>query len=64
MRLLPDLLSVVAGTTLGMMLAKVPAVLLADRIARTLSMTLVHGIAAVIVGVPGLLTLLGIERLL
>ena len=60
----PDLLSVVAGTTLGMMLANVPAVLLGDRIARKLSMTLVHGIAAAIFGVLGLLTLLGVDRLL
>ena len=60
----PDLLAVVAGTTLGMMLANVPAVLLGDRIARKLSMTLVHGIAAAIFGVLGLLTLLGVDRLL
>ena len=60
----PDLLSVVAGTTLGTMLANVPAVLLGDRIAKKLSMTLVHGIAAAIFAVLGLLTLLGIDRLL
>ena len=59
----PDLLSVVAGTTLGTMLANVPAVLLGDRIAKKLSMTLVHGIAAAIFAVLGLLTLLGIDRL-
>ena len=47
-----------------MMLANVPAVLLGDRIARKLSMTLVHGIAAAIFGVLGLLTLLGVDRLL
>ena len=60
----PDLPAVVAGTTLGMMLANVPAVLLGDRIARKLSMSLVHGIAAAIFAVPGLLTLPGIDRLL
>ena len=60
----PDLLAVVAGTTLGMMLAHVPAVLLGDRIARKLSTTLVHGIAAAIFAVLGLLTLLGVDRLL
>ena len=54
----------VAGTTLGMMLAKAPAVLPADRIAKKPSMTLLHGIAAAIFGVLGLLTLLGIDRLL
>ncbi len=60
----PDLLAVVAGTTLGMMLANVPAVLLGERIARRLSMALVHGIAAVIFAVLGGLTLLGVGRLL
>ncbi len=35
--------AVVAGTTLGMMLANVPAVYLGDRIAKKVSMTLVHG---------------------
>ena len=35
-----DLLAVVTGTTLGMMLANVPAVLLGDRIAKRVSMTL------------------------
>ena len=54
----PDLLVVVAGTTLGMMLANVPAVLLGERIARQLSMALVYGIAAVIFAV------LGVGRLL
>ena len=60
----PDLLAVVAGTTLGMMLANVPAVLLGDQIAKKLSMTLVHGIAAAIFAVLGVLTLLNVGRLL
>ena len=60
----PDLLAVVAGTTLGMMLANVPAVLLGDQIARKLSMTLVHGIAAAIFAVLGVLTLLNVGQLL
>lgn len=55
----PDLLPVVAGTTLGMMLANVPAVFLGDRLARRLSMRLVHGIAAFIFAVLGVLTLAG-----
>ena len=60
----PDLLAVVAGTTLGMMLANVPAVLLGDQIAKRVSMTLVHGIAAAIFAVLGLLTLLNVGQLL
>jgi putative Ca2+/H+ antiporter (TMEM165/GDT1 family) len=60
----PDLLAVVAGTTLGMMLANVPAVLLGDQIARNLSMTLVHGVAAAIFAVLGLLTLFNVGQLL
>ncbi len=60
----PDLLAVVAGTTLGMMLANVPAVLLGDQIAKRVSMTLVHGIAAAIFAVLGVLTLLNVGKLL
>ncbi len=60
----PDLLAVVAGTTLGMMLANVPAVLLGDQIAKNLSMTLVHGVAAAIFAVLGLLTLFNVGQLL
>ena len=52
------LAAVVVGTTLGMMLANVPAVLLGDKIARMVSMTLVHAIAAGIFTVLGVLTLL------
>ena len=58
-----DLLAVVTGTTLGMMLANVPAVLLGDRIAERVSMTLVHGIAAVIFALLGVLTLFNVGRL-
>ena len=53
-----DLLPVVAGTTLGMMLADVPAVFLGERFAKQLPMPLVHGIAAFIFGVLGVLALL------
>ena len=60
----PNLLAVVAGTTLGMMLANVPAVLLGDQIAKKLSMTLVHGVAAAIFAVLGVLTLLNVGQLL
>jgi putative Ca2+/H+ antiporter (TMEM165/GDT1 family) len=51
--------AVVAGTTLGMMIANVPAVLLGERIAGRIPVRLVHGIAAVIFAVLGLATLLG-----
>lgn len=51
---------VVAGTTLGMMIANVPAVLIGDRLATKLPVRLVHGIAAVIFAVLGLLVLLGV----
>ncbi|OGB04976.1 MAG: hypothetical protein A3E25_23005 [Burkholderiales bacterium RIFCSPHIGHO2_12_FULL_69_20] len=60
----PDLLAVVMGTTLGMMIANVPAVLLGDQIAQRLSMTWVHGIAAAIFAVLGVLTLLNVGQLL
>ena len=58
-----DLLAVVTGTTLGMMLANVPAVFLGDRIARKLSMRWVHGIAAAIFAGLGVLTLLDVGSL-
>ena len=51
--------SVVAGTTLGMMIANVPAVLLGDRIANRMPVRLVHGIAAAIFALLGVATLLG-----
>jgi len=54
-----SLAAVVAGTTLGMMIANVPAVLLGDRIAHKIPVRLVHGIAALIFAVLGVATLLG-----
>ena len=54
-----SLAMVVAGTTLGMMLANVPAVILGDRIANRIPVRLVHGIAAAIFAVIGVATLLG-----
>jgi putative Ca2+/H+ antiporter (TMEM165/GDT1 family) len=50
---------VVVGTTLGMMIANVPAVLLGDRIADKMPVQLVHRIAAAIFLVLGLATLAG-----
>ncbi len=54
------LVSVVAGTTLGMMLANVPAVFLGDRIATRVSMKMVHAVAAAIFAILGVLTLLNV----
>jgi len=54
-----SLASVVAGTTLGMMLANVPAVLLGEVAARKLPRQLVHGIAGAIFLVMGVMVLLG-----
>ncbi|MCC7601080.1 TMEM165/GDT1 family protein [Janthinobacterium sp. FW305-129] len=54
-----DIVSVVLGTTFGMMLANVPAVYLGDRIANRVPLRLVHGIAALIFAVLGVATLLG-----
>ena len=51
---------VVAGTTLGMMIANVPAVLLGDRAAHRLPLRLVHGIAAAIFAALGLLALFNV----
>jgi putative Ca2+/H+ antiporter (TMEM165/GDT1 family) len=50
---------VVAGTTLGMMLANAPVVWLGDAITRKISLTLVHRISAVIFAVLGALALWG-----
>jgi putative Ca2+/H+ antiporter (TMEM165/GDT1 family) len=54
---------VLAGTTLGMMIANVPAVLLGDQLAERLPVRLVHLIAAAIFAVLGIATLLGAEEL-
>nr|WP_315397401.1 TMEM165/GDT1 family protein [uncultured Duganella sp.] len=53
------LIAVVCGTTLGMMIANVPAVYLGDRVANKVSLKLVHGIAAAVFAVLGVATLLG-----
>lgn len=54
-----SLAAVVGGTTFGMMLANVPAVYLGDRIAKRVSLKLVHGVAAAVFAALGLATLLG-----
>jgi putative Ca2+/H+ antiporter (TMEM165/GDT1 family) len=51
--------AVVAGTTLGMMIANVPAVLLGQRIAHRMPIRLVHAIAAAIFAIIGIATLWG-----
>ena len=59
----PSLAAVVAGTTLGMMLANVPAVLLGEAAANRLPMRAVHRIAAAIFVALGVTVLLGYGRL-
>lgn len=51
--------SVVAGTTVGMMIANIPAVLLGDRIADKMPVRAVHAVAAGIFALLGMATLLG-----
>ena len=52
-------LAVVAGTTLGMLIADVPAVFVGDKLASKIPMRLVHASAAAIFALLGLFTLLG-----
>jgi len=59
-----EFVAVVAGTTLGMMLANVPAVYFGEAVARRVSMRLVHGVSALIFLLLGLLTLLNPGQLL
>ena len=51
--------AVIAGTTLGMLIANVPVVFIGDRLAKKIPMKLVHGIAALLFAGLGLATLLG-----
>jgi len=55
-----DPVLVTAGTTLGMMLANVPVVLCGKAIANRVPMKLVHGIAAAVFVLLGVLTLFGV----
>lgn len=52
-------LMVVIGTTLGMLIADVPAVFIGDKLASRIPMKLVHSIAAAIFALLGVATLLG-----
>ena len=58
-----DLFAVVAGTTLGMLIADVPAVFIGDKLARKVPMRLIHAIAAGIFAALGMLTLLNVGKL-
>ncbi len=57
-------LTVVVGTTLGMLIADIPAVFVGNKFSKKISMKLVHSIAAGIFAVMGVLTLFGIDKLL
>jgi putative Ca2+/H+ antiporter (TMEM165/GDT1 family) len=52
-------LIVVAGTTLGMLIADVPAVFVGNRLSRKIPMRLVHGVAAAMFALLGIATLTG-----
>ena len=54
-----DPLLVVMGTTLGMLIADVPAVIVGDKLATRIPMKLVHTIAAAIFALLGAATLMG-----
>ncbi len=54
---------VVTGTTLGMMIANVPAVLLGERITRVVPIALVHRIAAAVFAVLGVMALFNVGQL-
>ena len=54
-----SVLLVIAGTTLGMLIADVPAVLLGQRFAARIPMRLVHGLAAALFALLGIATLAG-----
>ncbi len=54
---------VVIGTTLGMLIADVPAVFVGNKFAEKIPMKVVHAIAAGIFAVMGVLTLLKVEKL-
>ena len=56
-------LAVVVGTTLGMLIADVPAVFIGNKFAAKTPMKLVHSIAAAIFAIMGVLTLLEVDKL-
>ena len=58
-----SVLLVVIGTTLGMLIADVPAVFIGTKFAQKVSMKLVHGIAAAVFAILGVITLLNVTVL-
>ncbi len=58
-----DLVPVVAGTTLGILIADVPAVFIGHRLAQRLPMVWMHRIAAAIFAVLGLLALFDVGQI-
>ena len=56
----PDPVMVVIGTTLGMLIADVPAVFVGDKLADKIPMRWVHGVAAAVFAVLGVATLAGV----
>jgi putative Ca2+/H+ antiporter (TMEM165/GDT1 family) len=54
-----DIFMVVAGTTLGMLIADVPAVFAGDKLSQKIPMRVVHSVAAAMFAVLGFATLLG-----
>ena len=59
-----SLWAVVAGTTLGMMIANVPAVLLGEKVTKAVPIRLIHGVTAAIFVVLGSMALFNIGGLL
>jgi len=57
-----SLLWVVVGTTLGMMIANVPAVYAGDKLADKLPVSLIHKIAAAIFALLGIAVLTGLDQ--
>lgn len=57
----PDLIQVVAGTTLGMLIADVPAVILGEKAAPKLPLRLIRIIAAAIFAALGVVVLMGVS---
>jgi putative Ca2+/H+ antiporter (TMEM165/GDT1 family) len=56
----PSLVAVVAGTTLGMMIANVPVVVIGDKAAARLPLRLIRGVAAALFALLGALALGGV----
>jgi Ca2+/H+ antiporter, TMEM165/GDT1 family len=55
----PQLVAVIAGTTLGMMIANVPAVLVGEAAAQRLPLRVIHGTCAAVFAVIGIAVLSG-----